>query len=262
MRIAIVNHKGGVGKSSISVNIAFYYKESKKQLLLVDYDKQHNSIGLFSGYSWQGEEVWRSSDGIISICTKLDATLMKYCSSDMLVDCPPSYESSEMFMNFLQKEGINIDVWLIPVNSRNSMLGADTMTRKIRAFFPNARVIWFQYMCENNIFSKNDREELLRADNVFVYDEPIPYKSGFNAYEQEGGKPLWKFFKGTHFGVKVYDFCKFVYSGCDKSVKGKSGKKEVGLLKSFGKEVGMEVLKIGMAEIHKRFIENNKKKEV
>ena len=55
MRIALINHKGGVGKTTLAVNIAFYYKEKGERLLLVDVDEQHNSLQLFSvGRSFVG----------------------------------------------------------------------------------------------------------------------------------------------------------------------------------------------------------------
>jgi len=51
MKLAIINHKGGVGKTMLAVNIAFRYVEKKKQLALVDFDDQRNAMQLFSGYA-------------------------------------------------------------------------------------------------------------------------------------------------------------------------------------------------------------------
>jgi cellulose biosynthesis protein BcsQ len=50
MKIAIINHKGGVGKTTLAVNIAFRYAEKRKQLALIDFDNQCNAMQLFSGF--------------------------------------------------------------------------------------------------------------------------------------------------------------------------------------------------------------------
>jgi cellulose biosynthesis protein BcsQ len=55
MRIAIINHKGGVGKITLAVNVAFRYKGCRRKLLLVDFDEQRNATSLYAGYSWDGE---------------------------------------------------------------------------------------------------------------------------------------------------------------------------------------------------------------
>ena len=45
--ISIINHKGGVGKTTISVNLSFALAELKQNVLLVDFDPQGNSTGHF-----------------------------------------------------------------------------------------------------------------------------------------------------------------------------------------------------------------------
>ena len=57
MNIVFINHKGGVGKTTLAVNTAFCYQEFCNQgydrkVLYIDYDSQFNGIDLVSGFDW------------------------------------------------------------------------------------------------------------------------------------------------------------------------------------------------------------------
>jgi len=224
-KIAIVNHKGGVGKTTLAVNIAFYYKENMKQLLLVDYDGQHNSMDLFSGYSWNGEEIWYDNTELIALTPVMDSRFIKNYPADVIFDCPPSIEANGDFIKYLYSTDIMIDIWLVPVEDRTSISGAATIHRNIKNIFPNARVIYVPYNVPNNNWTQRDRAEIMRYSDVEIYNQVIPrYSQGISQFRQEGGLPIWEFYKRTRFASAMKEFCYWVYNGCFESSSDKKRK--------------------------------------
>ena len=251
MKIAIINHKGGVGKTTIAVNTAFRYKEKKQQILLVDADLQHNSMQLISGYTWDGEnEVWRDPTELITATTELICGIRNY-PEDVIFDCSPSFEASKTFIGYLQEEKINIDLYLIPVNSRMSIIGADTIIKNIKQKYSDARVVLIPYNFENNTLSEKDRAQLVRFPNVEVYSQVIPHHNkGLALFEQNGGKPIWKFYSGSRFAVQMRELADWIRCGCINEITRVKGKEKIGgvinsskILNESGDKALNEVLK-------------------
>jgi chromosome partitioning protein len=56
-KIAILNQKGGVGKSTVAVNLGYALADAGKRMVLIDLDPQGNSSGIFYGEVIKEESV-------------------------------------------------------------------------------------------------------------------------------------------------------------------------------------------------------------
>lgn len=104
--IAIINQKGGVGKSTTSVNLSAALGELKEKVLVVDFDPQGNST---SGYGIEKEDL----EGCV-----YDALLRDYDPEDLIV--PTVEENVFVLPATIQLAGAEVE--LVSVMSRESRL--------------------------------------------------------------------------------------------------------------------------------------------
>ena len=80
--IAVINQKGGVGKSTSVVNLSAYLGENKKKVLVVDFDPQGNTT---SGYGIDKEELEHDVYDVILHDYPIEETIQETCVQNVFI---------------------------------------------------------------------------------------------------------------------------------------------------------------------------------
>ena len=76
-RIAIINQKGGVGKTTTAVNLSYALAQSGQRILLIDLDPQGNATSSFGLQELTGESLYEALIGEASVTEKVLPTRLE-----------------------------------------------------------------------------------------------------------------------------------------------------------------------------------------
>ena len=80
--IAVINQKGGVGKSTTVVNLAAYLGEAKKKVLVIDFDPQGNTS---SGFGVEKEGLEHDIYDVILHDQPIEETILPTCQRGVYI---------------------------------------------------------------------------------------------------------------------------------------------------------------------------------
>jgi cellulose biosynthesis protein BcsQ len=205
MRFAIYNHKGGVGKSTLTSHVAFKAIELQVPLYVLDSDRQRNSTSWISGHTMTSCGYSLASVTVSHDLCDLDTYSDRLC----LIDCPPIFSVVEHLST-------EVDAWLVPVDSRFSVDGLLNTLSELRG----QRVIAVvnRSIDPNKKLSRYEVEQI-KSVGAEVFYKQIPMHDHFRQAEALG-RPVWKVPYGakTQAAEVMQDFALWVLGG----LKGKT----------------------------------------
>jgi chromosome partitioning protein len=92
--IAVVNQKGGVGKTTLSMQLAGTFSRRKKKVLVIDADRQGSAI-RWAANATDDEPFPASVAGLSTADAKVHREVKKFINDYdiIIIDCPPAVES-------------------------------------------------------------------------------------------------------------------------------------------------------------------------
>jgi len=178
MKIAVFNHKGGVGKSTLTSHIAFRAIERNYPLAVMDIDRQRNTMAWLSKHTSTNNYTEPFNIGSVYVTKFIEE--LETIKTDVIFDCPPSYDVVEQIKD-------TIDVWIIPVDGRFSVDGAVNVLSELPK---NSRAI---VVSNKSYDSKFGNSEMLQIKKLpcEIYFTPLPTQDVVRKAEMLG-VPAWK----------------------------------------------------------------------
>lgn len=203
MKIAVYNHKGGVGKTSLVAHIGFRAIEKGLAVTIIDADRQHNAIDWLTNGNWDGNS--EVTNGSVTITT--DTSGIDDNDGLVVIDCPPAFDVVDDFRT--------VDIWLVPVGNRFSMIGAMNLLLTIKSIQINPRVVLIPNMVD---FKTQFGQTKLREINklgIEVFRVSIPRHDTVGKAEMSA-KAVWKIPYGMRSlaAQNLLYFSEWVLTGC------------------------------------------------
>ena len=172
MVVAIVNQKGGVGKSTIAVHLAGWLREKATETVLVDSDRQKSSSGWLARIdpAFPAEVLWEADE----ILDAIDGLVERY--THVVLDGPGALsEVTRTLMLVADVAVIPITPSALDVTAAMETLRQTEHAQKIRNGQPRVLVIPNRY--QSNTILSRDLVEAFQTRGIET-TEPIPARVG------------------------------------------------------------------------------------
>lgn len=203
MVVAVYNHKGGVGKSTLVAHVGFRAMELKKEITVFDSDLQSNTIVWLTNGQWDNNTTVTRG----SVTMTIDIEELKQ-SKFSIIDCPPPIE---VVRNYPA-----VDVWLVPVNGRFSVAGAMDVIEEVKKYAQSSRIVLVPNMVDvRTSFGQTELEEIEKLD-VELFKYPIPRHDVIGKAEMQCVS-AWQIPYGvrSNTALNLRIFSDWVLSGCN-----------------------------------------------
>ena len=216
-QILVHNHKGGTGKTMLSVHLAHYFARQGQEWCLWDVDRQGNAISWLTEFQWDGTPTIRLSDDgqaqLVATVKEEDAI----GHDRLLVDTPPADDILEELSSSLE---IGPETLLIcPVSGRLSVDGAVKVAEEVAS--SGCRVVLVANLTDPKETHAREEihalEEMAELDgvNTEAFQLAIPRNDKYMREAEEKGIPIWDLPHSgqTYTGKALKAFCEWVHRG-------------------------------------------------
>jgi len=224
--ILVHNHKGGTGKTTLAVHLAFAMTGHGQRWAFWDADAQHNAVSWLTGHTWQGEEAIQLRSPENGGAELMVATGFHPLSNEphLLVDTPPS---ESVLDRVGQHVSMNArDLVVCPVSGRLSIDGAIKVAEEVAP--TGCRVVLVPNLTDPKDGHAKEEiraiKDLAQAKevNAEVFPMAIPRNDKYMREAELQGKPVWNLphARRTHTAKALRAFCDWVARGAPKGDHG------------------------------------------
>lgn len=218
------NHKGGSGKTTVSVHLADYLLRRGQDVVVLDLDPQDNAMMWLSAFQWDGTdaiEVARADEHGTLVAVSGDAETATYYAQELdatlIVDTPPQATVFSDLPDAVQPT--DRDAVVVPVSSRLAIDGAVAVLEDVQARGLSCKV----GIIANQLDPKNpESARLIRTidalgtefPGALVYRAAVPTNDKMIGAETDG-RALWSvdYAERTHTGQALAGVCEWLADG-------------------------------------------------
>ena len=216
-RIVVHNHKGGTGKSMLSVHLAHYLAHKGERWCILDDDRQGNAMSWLSEHQWDGTPTIRlSREGQADLIATVDEAEANG-HDRLLVDTPPADDLIEELSSTLD---LTPETLLVcPVSGRLAIDGAVKVAEEVAAI--GCRVVLVANLTDPKEAHAREEihalEEMAELENLSaeVFQLAIPRNDTYMREAEEKGVPIWDLphANRTYTAKALRAFCEWIAQG-------------------------------------------------